>query len=444
MKCFVSILFVSWGILDGIAQERCFSLDSCIRYALIHRTEIVVSENLGGDVNRAVGYLRQRQLPDMNVSYAHSMNWGRSLNTETYEWEDSRNQNGNASLSSSLTLFAGMRLRNQIRAARINVLRNETTHQKLKNDIELEVIQAFYEVLAADAHRKMTADFYAADEKQEAKMRVLDSAGRMAAPDRLEICGQTRKTGIEKRNAEKAYHLALLRLRKCMNVQEMQAIRFVENGVREEFYIPSVDEIFCSALRHLPEVRALQLDSLLLMNRLKQLRGNFSPQLSLSGMLYTRYQNHRLDPVSGEKYVFWEQLKDNNYKQVGISLSVPLFNRGTVRWEIRELRTEMQNHSLTQNQLLADIRTEVEQIYLEAEARGQNYRLLCEQEKTYREILSLRRLQYEQGKLSVYDLLTAETNWRNVQTELLVERYNLFCYLKMIDFYRTGGVGVVY
>lgn len=444
MKCLVSILFVYWGLLNGVAQEQHISLDSCIRYALAHRTEIVVSENSDGDVKRAVMYLRQQQLPDINVSYSHAMNWGRSLNTETYEWEDSRNQNGNASLASSLTLFAGMRLRNQIRAARINVLRNETAHQKLKNDIELEVIQAFYEVLAADARRKMTANFYAADEKQEAKIKILDSVGRISAPDCLVISGQTRKTSIEKRNAEKAYQLALLRLRKCMNIQDMRTIRLVGSEQREEFYIPTPDVIFCSALSHLPEVRTLQLDSLLLRNRLKQLRGSFSPQLSLSGMLYTRYQNHRLDPVSGEKYVFWEQLKDNNYKQVGISLSVPLFNRNAVRRDIRELRTEMQNRDLRQNQLLADIRTEVEQICLEAETRRQNYQLLCEQEKTYKEILSLRRIQYDQGKLSVYDLLTAETNWRNVQTELLVERYNLFCYLRMIEFYRTGGVGAVY
>ena len=156
-------------------------------------------------------------------------------------------------------------------------------------------------------------------------------------------------------------------------------------------------------------------------------------------MLYTRYQNHHIDPVSGEKYVFWEQLKDNNYKQVGISLSIPLFNRNSVRREIRELRTEMLNQQLSQVKLLSDIRNEIEQMCLEAETRKQNYEALREQEINYREILFLRRIQYEQEKLSVYDLLTAESNWRKVQTELLLERYNLSCYLEMLDFYKTGG-----
>ncbi len=439
MKGLITVMMVVGFVRTGLAQEYVFTLDSCIRYALTHRTEIIISEQTGRVADRTVGYLRQQQLPDVNASYAHSVNWGRSLNTETYVWEDSRNQYGNMSLSSSLTLFAGMQLRNRIRAARINVLRNETSHQKLKNDIQLEVIQAFYEVLAAEARRKMTALFYEADEKQETRIKILDSVRRVAAPDRLEIKGQTRKTGIEKKNAEKTYLLALLKLRKCMNYQEKRDFCLLQDETAKLFVVPSVDEIVRDALESLPEIRTFQLDSLLLRNRLKQLRGNFSPALSLSGMLYTRYQNHRIDPVSGEKYVFWEQLKDNNYKQVGISLSVPLFNRNSVRREIRELRTEMLNQQLSQAKLLSDIRNEIEQMCLEAETRKQNYEALCEQEINYREILSLRRIQYEQEKLSVYDLLTAESNWRNVQTELLLERYNLSCYLEMLDFYKTGG-----
>ena len=124
---------------------------------------------------------------------------------------------------------------------------------------------------------------------------------------------------------------------------------------------------------------------------------------------------------------------------MGISLSIPLFNRNSVRREIRELRTEMLNQQLSQVKLLSDIRNEIEQMCLEAETRKQNYEALREQEINYREILFLRRIQYEQEKLSVYDLLTAESNWRKVQTELLLERYNLSCYLEMLDFYKTGG-----
>lgn len=124
---------------------------------------------------------------------------------------------------------------------------------------------------------------------------------------------------------------------------------------------------------------------------------------------------------------------------MGISLSIPLFNRSSVRRDIGELKTEMLNQQLAQAKLLSDIWNEIEQMCLEAEIRKQNYEALREQETNYREILSLRRIQYEQGKLSVYDLLTAESNWRNVRAELLLERYNLNCYLEMLDFYKTGG-----
>lgn len=439
MKRMLLMLLIWLGISECRALERCFSLDSCIRYALTHRTEIAVSENSGKNIMKVPDDLQWQQLPDLNGAYAHQMNWGRSLNTEKYEWEDSKNQYGNLSLSSSLTLFAGMRLRNQIRAGRLNVARNESVHRKLQNDIRLEVIQAYYELLAARAQQKLADAFYEQDLQQVERMKLLDSVRRVARPDQLELMGQAQKTGMEKQRAEKQCRLAMMQLRTCMNYRETEEIPVTDADSLIRNTVPSVVQVYRAAISTLPDVRMQYYDSLLLRNQWKQLRGYFSPVLSLEGMLYTRYQNHLNDPVDGSDYSGWKQLKDNNYKQAGISLSIPLFNHNNIRRQIREVRTEMLNQQLIQRKWLADIWDEVMQICLEAESRQTNCDVLSEQEKNYREIYDLRQIQYSSGKLSVYDLLTAGTNWRNVQANLLVERYNLYCYLEMIDFYMIGG-----
>ena len=115
MRRAVWIWMLWWLTLPTKAQEKTFTLEDCIAYALEHRTEVAASLYSGQDAEREVRYTRLQQLPDLNASASHSLNWGRSLNMEKYEWEDSKNQYGNVSLSSSLTLFSGFQLRNQIK-----------------------------------------------------------------------------------------------------------------------------------------------------------------------------------------------------------------------------------------------------------------------------------------------------------------------------------------
>lgn len=438
MRITVVLIFLCWWNSVCNAQIRNFTLDSCIQYALQYRTEIKISENSGIQIAAEKKYLRQEQLPTLNGSYNHQLSWGRSLNMEKYEWENSKNRFGSMSLSSGLTLFAGLRLRYQLRAAKLNTARNLTEHRKLQDDIRLEVIQNFYELLAARANRDLYQSFYEKDCNREKRLEVLYSVNRLSDPDWEDSRAQTLKSLTSQRNAIKQYELALLKLKKSINYINTDSLLLVSPELPENIVVPSVETIYQTAIRILPQVILQQYDSLLLENRLKQLRSNFYPELSLLGTLYSRYQNNVIDPLTEGQYSAWKQIRDNNYKQVGISLSLPLYNRNSVRRQIRSVKTDKQNLQLSQNKLLTDVRFEVEQIHLEAESRMQNCYLLEKQEQSFHSIYELRQIQFENNKLTLYDLLTAEANWKNVQQELLIERFNLFCYLEMVNFYMNN------
>ena len=109
-----------------------------------------------------------------------------------------------------------------------------------------------------------------------------------------------------------------------------------------------------------------------------------------------------------------------------------------MRYNLRLLEMEKVNLKISAGKLSADIRYEIEQIWLEAQSRKQNCELLEEQEQSFRKIYHLRQEQYENHRLTLYDLLTAESNWKNVRQELLIERFNLDCYLEMINCYLDG------
>ncbi len=439
MKVRVVFVLLCLFYVEGYTQNRYFNLDSCIQYALRHRPEIRISENSGRQITLETDYLRKRQLPDLNASYAHQFSWGRSLNMEKYEWEDDKNRFGSMSLSSGITLFAGLKLRYQLQAAKLSLERNNSAHQKLQNDIRLEVIQCYYELQAAQATLELYRLFYDKDCNWEERMKVLYCAGRLAEPDWEDCRTQTLKSVTALRNAEKLYSIALLKLKKNIHYTSADSLILLSSDQQKPVWIPSVEMMYSQAISSLPEIRLRKCDSLLLDNRARQLRSNFYPVLSLSGTLYSRYQNNATDPFKDSGYSPWKQIRDNNYKQVGISLSLPLFNRGEVRYNIRLLEIEKMNLKISADKLLADIRYEIEQIWLEAQTRKQNCELLEKQEQSFYKIYHLRQVQYEKHKLTLYDLFIAESNWKNARQELLIERFNLDCYLEMINFYLNNN-----
>ena len=61
--------------------------------------------------------------------------------------------------------------------------------------------------------------------------------------------------------------------------------------------------------------------------------------------------------------------------------------------------------------------------------------VLEKQEENCRKVYELRQVQFQQGKLSVYDLLAAEASWKDSRINLEMEHYNLCCYLVMLRIY---------
>ncbi len=270
MKSRIIFVLLCFFCVKGYAQSRYFNLDSCIQYALRNRPEISLSENTGKQIIAETDYLRKRQLPDLHASYSHQFSWGRTLNMEKYEWEDDKNRFGSMSLSSGLTLFAGLKLRYQLQAAKLNSERNGSAHRKLQNDIRLEVIQCYYELQAAQATRELYRLFYDKDCNREERMKVLYRAGRLAEPDWEDCRAQTLKSVIAWRNAEKLYRLALLKLKRNIHYTGADSLVFPSSDLQKPVLIPSVEMMYGQAVRSLPEFRIQQYDSLLLANRGRQ------------------------------------------------------------------------------------------------------------------------------------------------------------------------------
>ena len=232
---------------------------------------------------------------------------------------------------------------------------------------------------------------------------------------------------------ENQFQQNLIRLKKAMNYTEKDTLMIANVPTEHSCLdiIKSTEDLFSSAVSTLPDFRLAKQDSLFGDYDVKLIKGQYTPYLSLFGNLSSQYQkNLKLD-----NRTFLNQIDDNLMKAVGISLVIPIYNRHQIKKQQLEKERQLSDILLNNKQLYTDVYFEIERINNEVEQSEKKIQSLEKRLKYYRQIHIMRLEQYNHGILSITDLLIAENNARNAESELAYKKYNLLYNKTLIAFY---------
>ena len=116
----ISLLMVS--SLTVKAQEKAWTVDECIEYAVTHNHDVRLQrmqlDDYRTDKQRAVGAF----LPSVEASVGGQFNFGRAIDPETNTYTNVNTFYNNYGVSASLPLFDGFQRYNDLRSAQANVL----------------------------------------------------------------------------------------------------------------------------------------------------------------------------------------------------------------------------------------------------------------------------------------------------------------------------------
>ena len=169
----------------------------------------------------------------------------------------------------------------------------------------------------------------------------------------------------------------------------------------------------------------------------------FLPSVSLSAGLGSFYYNSLVTDITGvdnlgniikEKALF-DQYKTNFYQQVGVSVNIPIFNKGNTKLQVEQAKINevmaKNNFQQRQQQLLQQI----QKVFFDMESYYQNYLSAQETEKSTQLALDFAQKSYEAGRTSIYDLHIARNNYVSAKSSTIQAKYNYIFSQKILDFY---------
>ena len=144
------------------AQTKQWSLRECCDYAIEHNISIKQQENQCRQDELQLSTAKNSRLPDLSGSVGQNFSFGRGL-TAANTYSNTNTSSTSFSLSTSVPLFTGFEIPNQIKLNQLNLEAATADLEKAKNDIRMKVAEAYVQILydmeiAEVAHRQIEID----------------------------------------------------------------------------------------------------------------------------------------------------------------------------------------------------------------------------------------------------------------------------------------------
>jgi outer membrane protein len=136
-----------------------------------------------------------------------------------------------------------------------------------------------------------------------------------------------------------------------------------------------------------------------------------------------------------EKINYSDQLKNNVFSNVGISLRLPIFNSLASRNRVKLATIQSKNAGLQFQNVKIALRQEIEQAYLNMNNAWSRYKILLEQVAAYAESFRAAEVRFNAGVGTTVDYMIAKDNVDRARINLVSTQYDYLLRKKILEFY---------
>lgn len=431
---------LAWAVLMAFAApirshaQEIWDLEQCIDYAIAHNLTVKQREAARQQSEIDANTARWSRLPDLNGNASHSFNFGRSLQANN-TYQSINTQSTGFGLSTSIPLFTGMQIPNNIALSKLNLKAAVADLDKAKEDVSVQVASAYLQVLFNQELAKVAHEQVGLSREMLVQKEAFFENGKASESEWLEAKARVAQDELSAVQADNNCGLSLLELTQLLELPSPEGFQIAIPDTRMELLaedLASPAEIYSQAVTAKPAILAAQYRLQGAARSIKIAQSGFYPQLSFGAGLSTNYYN-----ISGrENAAFRPQLRDNFSQYMGFSLSVPLFNRLSTRNRVRSAKVEQLSLTWQLEEAKKSLYKEIQQAYYNAVNAKTQYQSSQTASEAAEASFRLMKEKYANGKANATEYNEVRTNWMKALSDCIQAKYEYLFRTKILDFYR--------
>lgn len=411
------------------AHAGAWSLDSCLNYAIEHNLNVRSAEinRLGGELS--VTEAKDRFLPNLSAGANQGWDFGRGLtSSNTYANRNTSMFSWNAQMS--LPIFQGLRNIRQLRYSKSNLTLLEQQAEAARDEVRLSVITSYLQVLFNKEILAVSREQLRLSTVQLERQRILLEGGKVPEVDVIQAEAQVASNEVQVVNSENDLKTSLIELAKLLELDDIEGFD-VEDIDDEKMALLSAEEVYNNAVVNYPAIRAAQQNIKVAEDAVTLAKSGYLPTINFNAGLGSSYYT-----VSGDKSKsFGSQMRDNFSKNIGFSLSVPIFDAFSTRNQIRQAKVRKQTAQLQLEQQKSDLHKAIRLAYQQAVGAEKKYEAGKTSVTAAKAALDAMTEKYTYGKANATEWEQTQSNYITTLAQQVQAKYELILRNRVLQFY---------
>jgi outer membrane protein len=426
------IMAVVLTITQTTQAQKNWSLEECIDYALENNINIK-RQKVGADqATNNHKQARRNLLPSASANVSHSYNFGKTLNRDIYEYVNQEFQYGDASASTSVTVFDGLRKINTVKKRKYEMLAQLQRIEEARYDVTMNVVTYYLMVLSAMEQKDIREEQLAVTMGQIEQVEQQIQVGKKAKGELLEIKAQAASERADLTAAKNELEMAYVDLAQVMNLDTTGqfTIEMPENlQITGKQNIEPTDSVYSRALSDFPSIQRARYELESARKNLKVTKGTYMPELSFGAGISSYFSS-----LSEPTYI--RQMRDINVRTgLQLSLSIPIFNQFNRRTNVANARLNVEDNQLMLQEQKQNLYKKIQRAHNEARAAFENYQANREALESYQQAFDYAEERYEVGLVDAVEYRIAKNDLARARSNLSQSKFNFIFRLKILEFY---------
>ncbi len=449
-----------------------WDLRKCVEYALEHNISVRQADLQIRFAELDFKQSKLAQYPNANLSSNLGYSAGRNQDPTSFSLITTGYLFNNYSLQTSVDLFNWFTKKNNIVVKDLNMKATQAGVEKAKNDIALNVAVAYLQILLAKEQVNLASSKVVQTKAQLESTRKQVDAGNLPELSAANLDTLLASDSSSLISAEIAVQKSLLQLKALLNLDAGLPFEIVTPSIQgipiENLADLQPETVYNLAIANMPQQKVDELNLKAALKSVQVARGSMYPTISLFGSLGSAYNNKAKEvtsktvvpigtvTVSGTPYLvysfspfysytydkmkYFDQLNQNFRQSIGLSVSVPILNGGTLRTAWQRSKLSVKQVELTKEQNSFTLKQDIYTAYNDAVAAVQKFNADKKAVDASQKAYDFAIKRYDLGLLSTYDLITTQTSLQQAKTQLLYSQYDFVFKMKLLEFYKGQGL----
>lgn len=438
MKIYIVIGFFFCSLFSysqEVKGEKLWTLEECIAFA---KEKSITVKSVALTLESAqVNYEKSKsmRLPNLMGNLSQNFSSGNTIDPITSSYVSQQINSTSPVLTSSVTLFQGNQLNNQIKQNQLLVQQNSLYVEEAKNNVALSITESYLQALYSKEGIRIAKNNLTSSEKEVARSKARLDAGSIAMKDYTDAVSQAATNKYTLVSAKNNYAQQLIILKQLLELTPEDSFDIADLETQNSLLsaIPNKLEVYNQAINNLPEVKAATLSKAVSEKGLDIAKGAYLPTLSLSGSLGSGY-------TSIQDADFLDQMNLNFNQRVGLSLSIPIFNRNQTKGQVQLAKINIEKADIESQTVRKELYSKIETSWQNATASVEQLEASKMASDAASESYKLAQKRYELNDLSTTDLIVSQNMFTNAQQNYIQAKYLNILYFQLLQFYQGNEI----